>query len=183
METNWHVLTGGPNSGKSTLIEILKNIGHSVVSETAREVIGQSLESSPTTTESSGSLQERIFKAQVDKEARLRPNDELFMDRAAPDSKGYNALTESPSALIDGYRPERRYRSVFFCEPVPLQKDGLRSEDMEWNDRVAVSIRAAYEELGYEIVVLHANPTEPPARNISRRLVQILSRLRDDGEL
>ena len=36
---NFYIFTGGPGSGKSTVLEILKNKGYLTVNEVAREII------------------------------------------------------------------------------------------------------------------------------------------------
>jgi predicted ATPase len=38
-ERNWYVITGGPSSGKSTVIRLLKDLGYSTTFEAARHFI------------------------------------------------------------------------------------------------------------------------------------------------
>jgi len=47
-QTNWHVITGAPCSGKTSVICELERLGHPVVHEAARAYIDKELEKGKT---------------------------------------------------------------------------------------------------------------------------------------
>ena len=53
IETNWCVITGGPSSGKTTLINYLANQGYQIAPEVARSYIKKLLGQNNTLDESS----------------------------------------------------------------------------------------------------------------------------------
>ena len=154
-------------------------MGYTVISESAREVLASSPAGAPGALEVQGDLQERIFLTQRHKESELDPSAPLFLDRGVPDSMAYNKIVEKRSALIETHMMEHQYRAVFFCHAVPLQRDGLRSEDEQWNRRVGDTLRRTYTDLDYRLVDLPSHPDESPTKSIARRLIRLLEEVED----
>ena len=57
-QTNWHVITGGPGTGKTLLINMLAKLGYATVSEAAREIIDHGLAKGQTLQQIRGNEQE-----------------------------------------------------------------------------------------------------------------------------
>jgi predicted ATPase len=163
--TRWCVITGAPCSGKSAVIGELARRGFRVVPEAARSFIdaelnkGRRLEdikSDPTLFEG------HIFRTKIRIEAELPAHEQLFLDRALPDSIAYYILEG-----LDPAEPRRqsrrvRYQRVFLFDRLDLVKDPVRSEDAVTAARIERLIENAYSELGYEVVRVPVKPI--PAR-------------------
>ena len=78
MQTNWYVITGGPSSGKTTVVGLLAKQGYHTTIEEARHYIdlqnalGISTEAAK---ENARVFQENILTLQIALEAGLDPNE------------------------------------------------------------------------------------------------------------
>ena len=93
VQTNWHVITGAPCCGKTTLIDLLANKGFQTVPETAHLYIEREISKGRTFNEILGdrvSLQWILIDMQLIVEHELHANDVTFLDRALPDSLAFN---------------------------------------------------------------------------------------------
>jgi len=158
-----YVLTGGPCSGKTTLLDELGKRGYSIVEETARKIIKSH------SNLSHKEKQERIFKSQLEIESSLR--DEIyFLDRSLIDVVAYSRFhnTEPPS-LLKTTRLEKRYDLVFVLEMLKFKKDEVRieqnEEDAKWAHRNVIK---AYQEYGYNLIFVPKGSVEQRADFIER---------------
>ncbi|MFH1802393.1 MAG: ATP-binding protein [archaeon] len=138
MEGETIVISGGPCSGKSTLISELKMRGFEVREEVAREVIskegGSFLE-----------LEEKIALEQARRE--IEAEGTVFFDRSLVDVIAYCKLKLS------------KYHKVFFLDRLPFEDDGLRIEKNEAEAEAAHKmLEETYRELGFEIEKVPAMP-------------------------
>jgi predicted ATPase len=178
VQTNWHVITGAPCSGKTTLIDQLANQGFQTVPEIARVYIKREIDKGQTIHSiraNAAALQRGITDMQLSVESGLRANDVLFLDGAVPGSLSWaRVFGPNPNELL----PEcfhHRYASVFVLAPLPFQADDQRIEEMdaiagyldEWLTR-------DYSALGYRVVRV---PVLPP----EERLAFVLERLSEQG--
>ena len=178
LETNWHVITGTPSSGKTTLINQLAESGYRIVPETARLYIQQEMAKEqgihPMHSDPAA-LQRKIKDLQLSVERGLEADDFLFLDGAVPGSLAYYRVCGlNPNELL----PEcfhHRYASVFLLDPLPFQVDDERVEEVgavadfldEWHTR-------DFRSLGYDIVRV---PGVPP----QERLAFVLESLSERG--
>ncbi|RLJ01147.1 MAG: hypothetical protein DRP06_00160 [Candidatus Aenigmatarchaeota archaeon] len=92
VQTNWYVLTGGPCSGKSKVIEYLKSKGYNTSKEFARKVIDKGIAKGKTVEEirkDEIKFQNDILNLKIKFENKLRPKQTIFLDRGIPDSIVY----------------------------------------------------------------------------------------------
>lgn len=178
VQTNWHVITGAPCSGKTTLIGQLAGKGFQTVLEAGRLYLEQEMAGGQTIhpiLEDGAGLQRRIAEMQLRMEGELRAQDVAFLDGAAPSSLAwFRAFGLDPNQIL----PEcfhHRYASVFLLDLLPFQADGERPEE--------VAALAAYLDgwlardygaLGYPVVRVPALPPE-------ERLAFVLERLGEQG--
>jgi len=177
VHTNWHVITGAPSCGKTTLINLLANKGFQIAVEGARlylereMVRGRSLEEIGTNVVNT---ERGIADMQLEIERGLQANDCIFLDRAIPDCLAwYRAFGMNPNELLRECF-HHRYASVFILDRLLLQQNGLRFKDAtlqgftdEWHTR-------DYSALGYSITRV---PVMPP----QERLAFVLRVLSEQG--
>jgi predicted ATPase len=177
VQTNWHVITGAPSCGKTTLINLLADKGFQTAPEGARLYLEREIARGRTIEEirsNEVALQCGIKDVQLEIERGLQANDLIFLDRAVPDCLAwYRVFGLNPNEFLrDCFH--YRYASVFILDRLPLQLDGLRYKDDalqgftdEWHSR-------DYSALGYGIVRV---PVLPP----EERLALVLDVLSKQG--
>jgi predicted ATPase len=179
VQTNWHVITGAPSCGKTTLIDQLANQGFQTVPETARLHIQREMAEGQTIhpiRANAAALQRNIKDMQLSVERGLRANDVLFLDGGVPSSLGYYRVCglNPNEILLECFH--HRYASVLVLDPLPsFRPDDERVEELaadagylhEWHTR-------DYSALGYKVVTV---PVLPP----QERLAFVLERLAERG--
>jgi predicted ATPase len=153
--TNWHVITGAPSCGKTTLVDLLTQRGFPTVEECARRYLEGELSSGHTIDEihtHGAALQRRLLAIKMRIEAELQPSDVAFLDCAVPGSIAWYRLfgLDPNDALRHCFR--HRYASVFVLDPLPLTPDGVRFEDDAFTGFLDEWIARDYEALGYHVV-------------------------------
>lgn len=173
IQTNWHVITGAPCCGKTTLIRQLAMKGFKTVTEVGREFVEREIAQGLTLEEirANGIAFDRVIKElQLRVERGLRPEDVLFLDRGLPDSLAFFRLAGlDPNEIL----PEcfhHRYASVFILERFTTQKDCARIEDDLTAEFLGNWHAHDYSSLGYDVVRV---PVLPP----EERLAFVLERL------
>jgi predicted ATPase len=177
VQTNWHVITGAPSCGKTTLINLLADKGFQTAPEGARLYLEREIARGRTIEEirsNEVALQCGIKDMQLEIEGGLQANDLVFLDRAIPDCLAwYRVFGLNPNEFLRECF-HYRYASVFMLDGLPLQLDGLRYKDDalqsftdEWHTR-------DYRALGYSVVRV---PVLPP----EERLAFVLEVLSEQG--
>lgn len=167
------VITGGPCSGKTTIIEELNKRGFPVLRETAKEIIA-TRRYIPISKEESEIRQDLIFNEQLAKEEKAeRGFDEiLFLDRGLIDGLGYSVLYSGKES-IRKYLPiveTKKYDAIFLFELLPFDSGGFRSENEEEAKKIQEAISNLYKNLGYEIIFV-------PRMSVNERVDFILKRI------
>jgi predicted ATPase len=169
---NWYVLTGGPSSGKTTLLERLQKLGFQTVPEAARALIEECRAKGISAKElrkDELAFQERVLQMKLEIEDKTTRDKVVFFDRGIPDSIAYyKVLGVTTNGLEEVSK--NRYKKIFFLEQLPFQEDGARIENKETVKKLNQSLLECYENLGYEIIFL-------PAVSVEERLEIILSNL------
>lgn len=164
MKNNWYVITGAPSSGKTTTLSLLKKEGYTITHETARQYYESQLQLGLTNQQIRANpqkLQDNIFTLQVQLESSLDPQQELFLDRAIPDSFAYYdflKLTMPPAFPM--LKKTLFYRHIFFLEPVPFQSDAVRTESPQEALEISECIYRHYAELGLPLTRIPLMPRE-----------------------
>lgn len=168
------VITGGPGSGKSSLIASLSEIGFPCMEEAARKVIRdfQELEFSPwgNITEFIRLVYERIFS-----DLHQPACQSTFCDRGILDCIAY--LNEAGRPIPDylkNFDPHLYYApEVFILPPWPeiYQEEPARRQDYAKAVSLYHSLKNTYLEYGFRLV-------EVPKLSIERRADFILESLK-----
>lgn len=156
-QTNWHVITGAPCSGKTAVIRELEQLGYPVVHEVARAYIDERLQNGETIARIKAdilSFEQHILYKKIAIEASLLKEETVFLDRAVPDSIGYYILEGlDPDDPIQKSRLWR-YKKVFFFDRIPFEKDPVRSEDDKIAEKLDGLLKEGYRMLDYEIILV-----------------------------
>jgi predicted ATPase len=177
VQTNWHVITGAPSCGKTTLINLLADKGFQTVPESAREYMEREIARGRTIDEireNAAALQRSLEDMQLRIEGGLRAIDVAFLDGALPGSLAwYRVFGLNPNEIL----PEcfhHRYASVFILDRLPFQLNGLRFEDDAHTGFLDEWLARDYSALGYSVVRV-------PVLAPEERLVFVLERLTQQG--
>ena len=83
--TNWNVITGGPCTGKTTVINILSSRGFKTTLEHARHYVDTQRIGGRTVDEIRKNMTEfqfQVLTMQIAQEKELDSNEQVFLDRA-----------------------------------------------------------------------------------------------------
>ena len=166
---NLLVISGGPGSGKTTVLRELEKFGYQHAPEVARQIIqeqvqacGRALPWDDRETYTTFMLQRSVDSYLVHTPA-LQPT---FSDRGIPDTLGYARLIGlREQGPIEAACRLYRYASLVFVAP-PWQEiyeiDTERTQDFAEAQRTYEIVSAVYRECGYTLSELPKRP--PPAR-------------------
>ncbi len=163
IKTSWNVITGGPCTGKTTMINQLSERGYKTTIEHARHYIDTQTIKGRTVDEirdNKRAFQLGVLKMQIKQEAQLNPNDIVFLDRALPDTLAYYQFLglEYDERLIEQCN-KYCYSRVFILDRLPLINDYARLEDEQEQIRIHNLIIKVYES--YPCTIIHV-PVLPP---------------------
>jgi predicted ATPase len=173
--TNWCVITGGPSSGKTTTVNLLKERGYQTTVEHARHYLDTMRVAGATVADirkNQLAFQHAVLEMQIEQEKALDPGDLVFLDRALPDALAYYRFLNLPvddrlTAAIAG----SSYRMVFILAPLPLVRDYARTEDATAQRDIYRLIVEVYEALPSPVVHV-------PVMSAEDRVELILDRAR-----
>jgi len=174
---NFYVLTGGPGSGKTTLINELKARGYSCVDETGRKIIQQqaTINGDAVPWMNAKRYSELMLEQSVYDYNRLEEVGRICLfDRGIPDIWGYERLIGLPEnkKLIE-YSDVYRYNLMVFILPPwkeIYENDNERKQDFHTAIDTYEMMRVVYGELNYRLV-------EVPRDSIGNRVDFILDKI------
>jgi predicted ATPase len=172
-----HVLTGGPGSGKSTLIAALAQARVATSPEVGRQVIREQLAAGGGALPWADELAfaEAMWPREVAAHAvALATGRAVVLDRGAPDVVGFlrvSGLSVPPH--IDAVARNTRYNSRVFLAPFWPEiyaHDAERKQSPEVAAATEAVMRATYADNGYTLVELPRAPVAERVRFILDRL-------------
>ena len=156
-----HVLTGGPGSGKTTLIEALRDAGHAGMIEAGRGVIRDQVSIGGSALPWLDPLLFAELMLSWDMrsyQAALSHEGPVFFDRGVPDVVGYLRLMGMPVPThMERAAQEFRYcRRVFIAPPWReiFENDLERRQDFDEAVLTYETLVETYPDYGYELVEL-----------------------------
>ncbi len=170
----WYVITGGPSSGKTTIIHKLAHLGYRIIPEMARSVIERELRNGKNIkviNHEEKHVQKMIMTTQLNAEKRTPRDQIVFLDRGMPDSVAYYRLHHLDARHALKMSRNRPYAKVFLFDLLSYQYDGVRVENATIAKKIDQLIEQAYRELGYELVRV-------PVLSINDRVKFVLKHLR-----
>lgn len=171
------VITGGPGSGKTTLIEALAARGFATCPEAGRAIIRDQVAiSGPALPWADRALFAELmlsWELRSHGAARMLAGPVIF-DRGVPDVLGYLRLCGLPVPVHVAAAAQRfRYRRQVFIAPPWKEifgQDAERKQDFAEAERTFHAVAGAYREHGYEL-------RELPRVNIEARVAFLLERI------
>lgn len=171
------VITGGPGTGKSTIIDALIEKGYSCYREISRDV---TLEAKKQGIDQLF-LTEPLLFSQMLLDGRLKQfesavqeeNTPVFMDRGIPDILAYmHFIGDDYPDHFDNTCHESRYSKVFVLPPWEeiYISDEARYEDFEQAKVIYEHLKETYAKYGYSLI-------EVPEGTVEDRILYILDRL------
>ena len=168
MHRNWYVITGGPSSGKSTVIRILKDQGYTTTQEVARHYIDLQRINGRSVDEiraNQRQFQHKVLNLQIDLERRLDPQELIFLDRGLPDELAYyQYFNIPPDEKLVEYLKTATYKKIFIMDLLPLDKDYARTEDVAAQKALHQLIIESYQARSEPIVMV---PVLPPKERVA----------------
>jgi predicted ATPase len=166
-QTNWCVITGGPSSGKSTVIRHLKDMGYKTTIELARHYIDLQRMNGRSTEEvrsNQRQFQHKVLNLQILLERRLDPEELVFLDRGLPDELAYYEFYDmAPDEKLLEYLEFTSYKKIFIMDLLPLDKDYARTEDAAAQLELHRLIIETYRRRSEPIVMV---PVSPPKERV-----------------
>ena len=170
----WYVITGGPSTGKTTLVDLLAKRGYRTAIEEARHYfeIEKALGiNSDQARENVRLFQENVLTLQIQLEASLDPEELIFLDRALPDELAYyRYLGIEPDRRLDVALQKAHYRKVFILDLLPLHHDYVRSEDVQAQHSIQQMLIDVYSARPEPLIRVPVMPTEERADFILKNL-------------
>ncbi len=170
------VISGGPGTGKSTIINFLKSEGHQCLEEVSRHIIldaqkkGIDLFSKDPMLFSNLILDARISQFH---EAERAKKELVFFDRGLPDVFAYLNYIDIkyPNHFID-QSEKHLYHKVFLTPPWKeiYTNDNERYENFEQSKTIHTYIKQAYEQLGYKPIIIPTGTIEERVAFIFKNL-------------
>jgi predicted ATPase len=163
-KTNWYVITGGPGSGKTTTIQLLRNRGYTTTIEHARHYIDTQRVTGKTVEEirkNQSEFQRGVLDMQIVQEAWLSPEELVFLDRALPDALAYYKYLDIPvdQRLKDEMKAVA-YKKIFILDLLPLVNDYARLEDSAAQKKIHSLITEVYGLLTIPVIHVPVLPSE-----------------------
>jgi len=174
----YYIFTGGPGSGKSTVLEALAQLDYIVVPEVGRTIIQQQMQSKGRALpwDDKQLFFEHMFEASLS-DYRQQPHRLTFFDRGLLDSLGYATLEHlSVSAKQSEIAQHTSYATTVFLFPpwqAIYQKDTERKQDFALAVQTYETMRTTYTSFGYQLV-------EVPCTTVEKRVEFILNYIRLD---
>ena len=155
-QTNWYVITGGPSSGKTTTVNLLKERGYITTFEHARHYLDTQRLKGRTIEEvrkQQREFQLAVLNMQIEQENQISPDVQVFLDRAIPDALAYYRFLNLPEdeKLTEALRTVY-YKKVFVIDCLPLVKDYARTEDEAAQKKIHALLMEVYQSLGFPII-------------------------------
>lgn len=171
------VITGGPGTGKTTLINALIEKGFTCFPEISREITQKAKEQGIEQL----FLENPILFSQMILEGRKKqyeealnfPGEIVFLDRGLPDVLAYmNFIGDSYPSLFDNSCKENQYEAVFLLPPWEeiYTSDEHRYENFEQAKLIYNHLKETYQNFGYL-------PIEVPQDTVANRILYILDKI------
>ena len=176
-KNNFIIFTGGPGSGKTTVLDSLSAKGYKTIPEVARDIIKAQNKTggNATHTGDQAAFCHLMLKASVDNFKRHQADEELiFFDRGIPGLLGYaNMIGLQDKQPIITAVNQYRYNSTVFIFP-PWEEiythDTERKQDFKEAILTYEILKKAHQDCGYQVV-------DMPKTTVEKRVAFIINKV------
>lgn len=155
------IFSGGPGSGKSSVLKELEKSNYTIIPETGRKIIQEQVAVQGDALPWKNKEKFRDLMVERDLQQYLdatKLEGAILFDRGIPDSFGYSKLEEIPiSQSLKQAIKKYSYQRLVFMMP-PWKEIYINDAERKQGFAIAVATyeatRSVYEELGYEILEL-----------------------------
>lgn len=181
-EVNFHIITGGPGSGKTSVIDALRERGFRCVDEVARKIIREQLLIGGDALhwgDQAKFLELMLSRSMGDYDQVGESDRPVFFDRGIPELAGYCRLVKIPELPhVTRAAALFRYARVVFV--MPLWREIYRNDEerkQDFDEAIAShdAAVAVYREFDYE-------PVEVARTGVAERVDFILRRIGIDPD-
>jgi predicted ATPase len=157
------VITGGPSTGKTTIVNGLANRGFRVVHEIATAVIE---EGKILPWEDRIKFQAEVLRRQQSAEASILDFDRpVILDRGLFDGEAYYIVDKLPIPQAFGSLDASQYALAFLVEPLDFfDETDVRRENLEFTREISVVLEHCYTSRNVKVVHV---PAMPPTERIN----------------
>jgi len=181
LATNIIVITGGPSTGKTSLIEHLGRSGYCCYPEISRMIIRAAQEKGITQLflEDPLLFSEKLLEGRIEQiqTAKNNTNALIFLDRGIPDILAYMeyAATPIPDHFVQACQ-EHKYGAVFLLPPWAEihSTDGERYETMVQTREIHEHLKKTYKNYGYTCITVPIGTIETRYQFIENQLKLLL---------
>lgn len=172
------VFTGGPGSGKTSVLEFLRQMGYPSAPEVGRKVIQAQVELQGTALPwlDKAAFRDEMVREEIYNYENFGGTEITFYDRSIIDSYGYSKLERIPiSDLLLAKCGELTYcRKVFIFPPWEeiYENDAERKQDFTEAIATFHEMVSAYIKFGYDLI-------EVPKVSVKERVQFIVSKMSD----
>lgn len=166
-KSNLFVLTGGPGSGKTSVIEALRSDNHRCSDEAGRQIIRQQVAAGGDALPWSDRLgyAEAMLRRDLESYHQHEKGGGLvFFDRGIPDIIGYLRLEglPVPGPMMQAAKDLRYANTVFLFPPWHeiFAQDTERKQTAETAEQTHQAMARIYGELGYNLIDVPKAPVE-----------------------
>ncbi len=180
------VISGGPGSGKTTVLLELARRGYQYAPEVAREIIQDQMRAGGRALpwQDRAEYTRLMLEGSIASYLQHAPlSTPVFFDRGIPDTLGYARLVGLPEqGFVEKACRDYRYASLVFLAP-PWEEiyetDNERRQDFDEAQKTFVHIQEVYRECGYELSELPKLTTRERAQFILDQIGAASHRLRN----
>lgn len=177
--TKKYVITGGPCTGKSTLIKALSKKNYTTIPEVASLLIDEALiKHLEHPAKNRSDFQNKIIDKQLELESHTKSI--VFLDRGLPDGMVYYKLDkiEIPEKLTCEAK-NNQYSAIFILDFIKnengeifYEKTTSRTEILETAQKLQLLLHETYNELGYLLISV-------PSMSVQSRAEFILNKIKE----
>ena len=173
--TKKYILTGGPGTGKSSIILALEQKGEHTIPEAATDVIRYQQALGNKEPWTNPEFQDWILKLQLQREKNIPANiGRVFIDRGILDGAAYyiKDRKEYTPKLEQAIKEMEYEKKVFLVENFrrSCEKTETRREDLEDSLQLGRIIERLYREKGYEIIGAGPGTVQERMERILRKI-------------
>lgn len=162
--TNWYVITGGPSSAKTTMVNLLRKKGYKITIEHARHYLDMQRADGRAVEEirkNQREFQLGVLNMQIKQESSLSPDDIVFLNRTIPDALAYHRFLDlSPDEKLLKALATLSYKKIFILDLLPLVQDFARQEYDAAQRKIHELLTEVYESLPFPVVHVPVLPVD-----------------------